>query len=269
MAVAQDEIFSNKIFLCGALPLLKTIASDVPSINKMFKKVHCVYQISALCPDAPDGKYATHFQVNGDEWVVHADKVDTRPFIELEFKSVEQMNSFFKGKIAPNTLPKMKGIAKYPKEFIAFMACLLKMANVVGATEAPEKEEDKALMVKCMFYLLTSGISKLNKEGHPEIKDWTMKSPDRVYALAVNDHPEVSAFIRIKAGKSRAGRGEYKRAMPFFTLRFDSFDSALGTLLGTSDMLEDTKAGRIIMDGGPEFGAVFGGFLLTIGSYAK
>ena len=55
----------------------------------------------------------------------------------------------------------------------------------------------------------------------------------------------------------------------FFTLRFDSFKSALGTLLGTDDMLDATKNGRIVMDGGPEFGAQFGGFLLTVGSYVQ
>ena len=85
----------------------------------------------------------------------------------------------------------------------------------------------------------------------------------------MNDHPESSAYVRVKAGKTRAGRGEYKRAMPFFTLRFSSYDAALGTLLGIDDMLEATKSGRIIMDGGPEFGATFGGFLLTIGDLAK
>ena len=57
--------------------------------------------------------------------------------------------------------------------------------------------------------------------------------------------------------------------MPFFTLRFDSFKSALGTLLGTDDMLESTKSGKLIMDGAPEFGAQLGGFLLMIGDLAK
>lgn len=272
MAIAKEEYYSNRIFLSAALPLLKVIAADVPSINKQFKKVHCVYQVSCLDPDAPGGKWATHFVVNGDEWLIHAGKTAVRvgkqPFVELEFKSVEAMNAFFKGKIGPATLPKMKGL-NFLKEFIAFMAALLKMAAVLGAETAPEAEEDKALMVKCMFYLLTSGISQLNKLEHPEIHEWTMKSPDRVYALAVDGHPESAAFIRIKAGKSRAGRGEYKRAMPFFTLRFDSYDSALGILLGTADMLDATKTGKLIMDGGPEFGAQFGGFLLTIGALAK
>ena len=105
--------------------------------------------------------------------------------------------------------------------------------------------------------------------GHKEIREWTAKSPDRVYAFAVDGYPQVSAFLRIKAGKSRAGRGEYKRAMPFFTLRFNNLDSAPGILMSIDDMLEATKAGRLIMDGGPEFGAQLGGFMLEIGALAK
>ena len=57
--------------------------------------------------------------------------------------------------------------------------------------------------------------------------------------------------------------------MPFFTLRFDSYKSALGTLLGLDDMLEAVKAGKIIMDGAPEFGGQIGGFLLTVGGYIQ
>lgn len=57
--------------------------------------------------------------------------------------------------------------------------------------------------------------------------------------------------------------------MPFFTLRFDTLDSALGTLLGTDDMLTAVKQGHIIMDGAPEFGGQFGGFMLAVGDLAK
>ncbi|MCQ2462499.1 MAG: hypothetical protein MJ177_03725 [Clostridia bacterium] len=267
MAVAQDELYSNKIFLNAALPLVKVLATDVPSLKKKFEHAHAVIQVSALYPDCPDGKVGMHFVVNDGEWLVHTCLTED-PHIELQFKSIEKLNAFFKGNITLDAIPKIKGI-KHAGTLVAFVMTLLKMANVLGATEPPKDEETKALMVKCMFYLLTSGISQLNKMEHPEIHEWTSKSPDRVYALAVNDHPEASAFIRIKAGKSRAGRGEYKRAMPFFTLRFDSYDSALGILLGTMDMLDATKTGKLIMDGGPEFGAQFGGFLLTIGALAK
>ena len=266
---SKTEFLTNKIFMDAALPLLKVIANDCPDIKKKFRAVHCVYQVSALDPDAPGGKYATHFQVNCDEWVVHASKIEPKPMVELEFQSVEAMNAFFKGKIGPKTLPKMKGVLKHPEFFVPFLMALLKMANLLGMAEPPEDEETKRLMVKCYFYLLTSGISSLNKNGHEGIHDWTAKSPDRVFAFAVDNEPTVSAYIRVKAGKSKAGRGTYKRALPFFTMRFDSLDSALGILMGTADMLEYTRQSKLIMDGAPEYGSQLGGFMMEVGDMAK
>ncbi len=270
--MASEAIYTNKIFLCGALPLLKTIVADVPSLKSKFKKVHCVYQVSCLDPDAPDGKWATHFVVNGDEWLVHANKVAHRvgkqKYVELEFKSVDAMNAFFKGKIGPATLPKMKGV-NFIYEFGVFMMALLKMADLLGLETPPEDEETKRLLVKCYFYLLSVGISTLNKLGHEKIHDWTLKSPDRVYAWKVDGEDSVSAFIRIKAGKSKAGKGEYKRSMPFFTMRFDCLDSALGILMSIDDMLESVRTGKLIMDGAPEFGAQIGEYMLLVGALAK
>ena len=265
----KEEFLTNKIFLNAALPLLKVIVADVPSLKKKFRNVHCVYQISVLDLDAPDGKYATHFQVNGDEWLVHADKVDSMPLVELEFKSLSAMNDFFKGKMSPATLPKMKGVLKHPKEFVAFLMALLKMSALLGATTVPEDEETKRLLVKSYFYLLSSGISQLNKQGDEEVHEWAIKSPDRVYAWAVNGEPTCSAYLRVKAGKTRSGRGEYKRALSFFTMRFDSLDSALGILMSIDDMMDSTKKGKLIMDGAPEFGAQVGDFMLKVGALAK
>ncbi len=266
---SREDILTNKIFLCAVLPLVKTIAMDDPKLAKKFEHAHAVIQVSAKDPEAPEGKFATHYVVNSGEWLCHTDKVADNAHIELEFKSIETMNAFFKGKIGPSTLPKMKGVTKKPAVFAAFMMTLLKMSSMLTATEAPEAEEDKKLLVKCYFYLLSSGISTLNKQGHEQIHAWTLKSPDRVYAWAVNDYPDISAYIRIKAGKSKAGRGVYKRALPFFTMRFDSLDSALGILMGTADMLEFTKTGKLIMDGAPEFGAEIGNYMMMVGDYAR
>ena len=266
---SREDILTNKIFLCAVLPLVKTIAMDDPKLAKKFEHAHAVIQVSAKDPDAPNGKFATHYVVNSGEWLCHTDKVADNAHIELEFKSVEQMNAFFKGKIGPSTLPKMKGVAKKPAVFAAFMMTLLKMSSMLTATQAPEAEEDKKLLVKCYFYLLSSGISTLNKQGHEEIHRWTLTSPDRVYAWAVDGYPDISAYIRIKAGKSKAGRGVYKRALPFFTMRFDCLDSALGILMGTADILEFTKDSKLIMDGAPEFGAQIGNYMLMVGDYAR
>ena len=270
--MASEAIYTNKIFLCGAHPLLKTIVADIPSLHEKFKKVHCVYQVSCLDPDAPEGKYATHFVVNGDEWLVHADKVAKRvgkqKYVELEFKSVDALNSFFKGKITPATLPKMKGV-NFIREFGVFMMALLKMADLLGLEAPPADEDTKRLLVKCYFYLLSVGISTLNKQGHEAIHAWALKSPDRVYAWKVDGEDSVSAYIRVKAGKTKAGKGEYKRAMPFFTMKFNNLDSALGILMSIDDMLDSVKEGKLIMEGAPEFGAQIGEYMLQVGAYAK
>lgn len=267
--MASEVLLTNKIFLNAALPLLKVIATDDPKLAKKFEKVHCIYQVSACDPSAPDGKYATHFTVNSGEWKVCADKVATNAHIELEFKSMETMNAFFKGNIGPATLPKMKGVLKKPVEFASFMMVLLKMSSLLNIKECPKDEPTQVLACKCFFYLLSSGISQLNKNGHEGVQDWAKKSPDRVYAWAVDGHPEVSAYLRVKAGKTRAGRGTYKRAMPFFTMRFDCLPSAFGILLSTDDMLESTKLGKLIMDGAPEFGAQIGDFMMQVGAFAQ
>ncbi|MGI6773734.1 MAG: hypothetical protein GX264_01050 [Clostridiales bacterium] len=267
--MADLTLLTNKIFLNAALPLVKVIANDVPSLAKKFKNVHAVIQVSALDSSMPAGKAATHFVVNAGEWQVHADKVSSRVHVELQFKSREAMNAFFKGKISPATLPKMIGVTKNLKAFVAFMSVLLKMSSLLGSTQPPETVEEKRLLVKCFFYLLSNGISQLNKNGHEAVHNWALKSPDRVYAWAVDGEPEVSAYLRVRAGKTKAGRGEYKRSMPFFKMRFDSLDSALGILLSIDDMLESTRSGKLIMDGAPEFGAQIGEFMLLVGELAK
>lgn len=266
---SREDILTNKVFLCAVLPLIKTIATDDPKLAKKFEKAHAVIQVSCKDPEAPEGKYATHFVVNSGEWLCHTDKITDNAHVELEFKSVEAMNAFFKGKIAPATLPKMKGALAHTGVFAAFMQVLLKMSSLLTAKEPPQDDFTKALLVKCYFYLLSSGISTLNKQGHEAIHNWTLKSPDRVYAWAVDGYPDLSAYIRIKAGKSKAGRGVYKRAMPFFTMRFNNLDSALGILMSTDDMLEALKAGRLIMDGAPEFGGQIGEYMLTVAAYAQ
>ncbi|MCM1364768.1 MAG: hypothetical protein NC122_05455 [Faecalibacterium sp.] len=274
--LSQDAIFTNKIFLNAALPLVKTIATDVPSLAKCFEHAHAVIQVSALCDEVPEGKVGMHFVVNGDvekdgekgtEWLVHT-CLTKDPQIELEFKSVEALNGFFKGNITLGAIPKIHGIKK-AGTLVSFVRVLLKMSSVLTAKEAPKDVKEQELMVKCFFYLLSSGISQLNKAGHEDVHNWALKSPDRVYAWAVDGNPQVSAYIRVKAGKTRAGRGEYKRAMPFFTMRFDSYESALGILLGTADMLESVRQGKLIMDGAPEFGGQIGTYMLTVAGYAQ
>ena len=270
--MGNEALYASRIFLNAALPLVKVLAEEKPGLAKGFAGKSGVVQVSArnTLPAVEGGpgpeRVGTHFDiVDGKITVVPglADKVD----VELAFPSVEALNGFFSGK--SKKLPKISGALGRPGLFLAFLKTLLAMAGALGATKAPEDAEEQALLVKLFFYLLTSGISQLNKAGHPAVSKWAKTSPDRVYALAVEGRPELSAYVRIKAGNSRAVRGEYERSKPFFTLAFSSPRAALGTLLSEDEMLQATAEGKIIMKGAPEFGAQVGEFLLLVGSLAK
>ena len=241
--MASDETrYTNKIFMAAALPLMKTIATDVPELKKKFEGVNAIYQVSAKV-NAED-KEAVHFIVENGEWSVKLgeylgqEKIDA----ELAFSSMEKMNEFMKGK----------------------------MTSLLSITEPPENDEELSLLLcKLYFYLLSSGISQLNKMGHPQVHDWALKSPDRCYQWAVEGHPECTAYMRVKAGKSRAGRGEYKRSKPFFCMKFDCATSALKILLGTGDMFQMTASKQLIMEGAPEFGVQIGDYMMLVGNLAK
>ncbi len=263
---SDEDRYANKIFMAAALPLLKTIATDVPDMAKKFVGVNAVYQVSAIQEDG--SKDAVHFVIENGEWQCALGEYPGEQKIdaELEFSSIEKMNKFMKGNMAALPKFKMHSLSK----FIKFMEVLLKMSSLLNISTPPEDDEELCLLLcKLYFYLLSSGISALNKMGHPEIHSWATTSPDRVFQWAIEGHPECTAYMRVKAGKSRAGRGEYKRSKPFFCMKFDTAAHALMILLGTGDMLQMTKDKQLIMEGAPEFGAQLGDFMMTVGALAK
>ena len=130
--------YTNKVFMTGALPLLKTIANDVPELKKKFEGVNAVYQVSAMA-NAQD-KEAIHFIIEDGEWTVKLgeylgqQKIDA----ELQFASMEKMNAFFKGNMS--ALPKTnyiksivtseckmdmerKGVQSYQRDIYARFLC--------------------------------------------------------------------------------------------------------------------------------------------------
>ncbi|MGE5679156.1 MAG: hypothetical protein ACM3ZR_13965 [Pseudomonadota bacterium] len=258
----SEELYGSRIVLNAVLPLVKVIVESKPALSKHFQGKTGRIQVSAL---DPDGKTAMHFDIQDGQWTVLRGLADS-PDLELEFCSIAAMNSFFAGK--SKRLPRIKGWHKLGM-LVGFFKSLLTMSGLLSSKEPPSSEENKELMVKLFFYLLSSGISQLNKAGQPEVAKWAGRSPDRVYAWAVTGKPELSAYIRVKAGNSKAARGEYTRSKPFFTMRFDSVDSALGILMQKDNMLESTANGKLTMEGGPEYGAQLGEFMMLVASYVS
>ena len=260
--ISENDIYSSRIFINSVLPLMAVLANEVPDLKKKFEGKSGIVQVSVL---NDGGKIGMHFEIeNGSLKTVLS--VVGKPDVELEFASIPLFNDFFKGK--SKKLPKIRGIFKLGL-FVPTIKTLLYMAKLLGMTAPPDNQAEKELLVKLYFYLLSSGISQLNKAGHPRISEWAGKSPDRVYAWGIEGRNDISAYIRVKAGKTKASRGKYTYAKPFFTMCFDNVDSALGTLLGTDDLMEATANGRLIMEGAPEFGSQIGDYMMIVGGLAK
>mgnify|MGYP005796631559 CR=1 FL=1 len=57
--------------------------------------------------------------------------------------------------------------------------------------------------------------------------------------------------------------------MTFYVRGVGLQDGALGSRLGTDEVLEAVKEGRLIMDGAPEFGGQIGTYMLEVAALAK
>lgn len=264
--ITQDDLYAARIFFYSALPLLKVIAESEPKYGDKFKGKSFVFQVSAAYEGAEGGKMATHFVVEDGVWTTFVGKAHEAPDVEFAFSDLKKFIIFFSGKGMP--LPKIKGLTKLGV-LVPILMALLRMAGLLQAKDAPKKDEDQQMLVKLYFYLLPNGISQLNKLGHPEAKAFTGPSPDRAYAWDVTGYPELKSWLRIKAGNSKAGRGEYQRCKPFLTMRFDSTQHALDILMSKGDMIEYMSKMWLIIDGAPEFGAVLGDLMMLVGYYAQ
>jgi len=261
ITIVQGDHYATRIYLYSALPLIKVIVESYPKFKAKFKGKSFVFQASAIDPDGV--KLATHFIVENGEWTCVPGKVHDNPDCELTFPNLRNFVLFFSGLGMP--MPKIKGFGL----FFKMLPILLKMKGLMTSKDHPKTAEDRKMLVKLFFYLLPNGISQLNKLGYEPIKKWTATSPDRAYAFAVTGEPELQSWLRIKAGNSKSGRGEYPRCTPFLTMRFDSVEHALDILMEKGDMMEYMRQKWLNVEGAPEFGAQFGGFLFDIAEYAQ
>jgi hypothetical protein len=264
--IVKDDFYAAKVFLNSALPLLKVIVESEEKFGKKFAGKSFVFQVRALYPEVEGGALATHFVVEDGKWTTVVNKIHENPDVEFLFPNLRNFNIFFSGKGMP--LPKIKGFNKLGT-LVSILMTLLRMAGLLQSTEIPKKEADQIMLVKLYFYLLPSGISTLNKLGVPEFKKFTETSPDRAYAFAVTGYPELQSWLRIKAGNSKSGRGEYKRCKPFLTMRFDSPQHALDILMSKAEMIPYMQKKYLMVEGAPEFGAALGNLLFGVAYFAQ
>jgi hypothetical protein len=113
------------------------------------------------------------------------------------------------------------------------------------------------------LYMVSTALSQMNKAGDPEMSAWTAKQPERIYQWSI-DGEDIACHLKIKAGKSKAGRGVYTRRQPFVHMRFSSIENALPVLANEVDSVTAIGKGWVTNDGSPEYGGRIGDFMMRI-----
>ncbi|MEW5734277.1 MAG: hypothetical protein AB1921_05445 [Thermodesulfobacteriota bacterium] len=250
---SQRDMLAARIFLRAVLPVIKVILTDDPKAAKRFANVSAKVQFVAKDPEEPVGACLVFDK--GEFSVVQG--VCEKPDLTFSFRTVARMNAMFAGKPA---VPFIRGLHKVGlliKVFSLLMGLMVLMPNA-----RPTDPAKRRLKVKMTFYMITTALSQYNKGGDPEMVKWASRQPERIYQITVDEG--IAAYLRVKAGKTKAGRGVYARRRPFVHMKFNGVDGAMPVVLNDVDMVTAVRKGYLVVEGSPEYGANIGDFMVRI-----
>ena len=267
-APPDRQLLRARLFLRAALPVAKVILEDDPRMKKRFEKVRARVQFVAKGTPEPLGAYLVFGEPAAapDEAAAEAPKAAfrveqgfcERPDITFTFGSVQKLNDFFAGK---TVLPGIKGLHRLgllTKVFGLLLGLKLMLPNA-----QPKDPAKRRLKVKMTIYMITTALSQYNNGGDPEMKTWTSKQPERVYQMLVE--PEnIGAYLRVRGGLTKAGRGVYARRRPFVLMQFHGVDGALAVMNKEVGFIDGVGKGFVRIEGSPEYAANFNDFMMRV-----
>ncbi len=246
------DVLAARILLRGALPLLKVILQENADRAAKFAGLNAVVQFAVK--DSELGSYLVW--TDGELDVKH--EIHPDPTVAFRFKTPAKLVAFLTGK---TVLPSISGW--YHVGLLAKVVPLLLSLKLLMPDVVPTDPDKKALKVKLLMYMVTTALSQLNKGGEPDMVKFCAKSPDRIYQWSVvPDGPH--AYLRVKAGKTKSGRGVYTRRRPFVHMRFNGVDGAFAVMTSQVDTVEAVKVGHLDLDGSPEYAKEIGIFMKRV-----
>ncbi len=242
------------LLMKAALPLTKVLVEEKPEIAWIYKKWNKAIQ----------------FRVEGDEdlcchiafvdgVISFSEKKHPAPDIEFLFKDSASFVALMTGKPA---LPKIKGLLRNFPTLLGFLPLMLGL-TLLMPNKLPKDPKGRALKIKLLLYFISVALSKLNKAGDEEMRKFTKNMPDRIFQWSV-EQGGPAVYLRIKHGRTKAGKGLYTRRKPFVHMRFSSIDSAFEVLTGQIDNVVAMKEGKLVVEGSPEHGKDISGIMKNI-----
>lgn len=254
--MADDRtLLTTRIILNAILPVMKVVVSDDLKMKKRFEGVTARVQFIAN-DDA--GKQGAVLVFNDGELAIEQGIGETAD-ITFSFGSLKKFNDFLCGK---TVVPKISGLMK--TRLLIKVVMLLLAMKILMPDARPTAPDKKRLKVKMVIYMITTALSQYNKGGDPDMAVWTGKQPDRIYQMSVAGEDDIAAYIRIKAGKTKAGRGFYKRRRPFVHIQFAGIDEALPVQLNDVEFVGALAQNLVSVEGSPEYASKLNDFMQRI-----
>lgn len=285
MKASDKDVLTAKLYFNAAFPaLIVPLTEDAKQVEK-FKNVNAVVEFRAaddanpvacyilflseeMAAKSAEGKRFKVFQGEYPGYIEMADgkKYEDLKVVKMYFKSIKSLLGVFKGSSPAEMLgivsPLLKNIVNpVTLKFLFLMLTLTKtMPNYLPDDTQPWEQY---LKVKLSLYLITRALSTANKLGWPDMAEWTEKQPDRTYQFIVGPtldksgkelYPEIKAYLRVKNGKSKSGKGE--RKYPFVLFKFPNPDSCLAVLTGRYEFVESVNKGCVEILGAADSYAV-------------
>ena len=254
------EFLRTRLFLRAALPCVKVMLEDDPATKKRFKNVNAVVQFVAKNQPRAVGAYLWFADgtVRVEQGFWDADGLGREPDITFTFGSLGKLCDFFAGK---TVLPSIRGY-NHPALLAKVLQLLLSLKLMLPSAQ-PTDPAKRRLKLKLTLYMITTALSQYNKGGDPEMRRWTAKQPDRIYQFSVE--PEgIAAYLRVRGGQTKAGRGVYQRRRPFVHMRFNGVDGALAVMNKDVEFVEGVGKGMVRIDGSPEYAANLNDYMMRV-----
>ncbi|MFH1982497.1 MAG: hypothetical protein ABIL58_11685 [Pseudomonadota bacterium] len=251
-AIDRDRM-AARLFLRAVLPVMKILLTEDAKMASRFAEAN--FRISFHAPDERGPVGACVKLDHGAFSIAFAPCEDAE--IVFRFSSLAKMNAFFAGK------PVVPAIRGWWRLGLLIKAVSLLMGlKILMPTADPKDAGRRRLKVKMTFYMITTALSQYNKGEDPEMAQWTARQPERIYQITVDE--DIAAYLRVKAGKTKAGRGVYGRRKPFVHMCFSGVEGAYPIVMNQVNMVDAVRDGLLRIDGSPEYARDMGDFMMRI-----
>jgi hypothetical protein len=257
--MADNTGLINRIVCRSVLPLMRVLYEEKQdsALFRALRGVDGSFQLAVK-----NSEHGAWLQFSGGECKVNPG-VNPQADIAILFRDQASMNAMFTGGSPTEIgMPGLKGIWRL--RLLIKTLPLLMGLTLLMPDKQPKDEDTRRLKVRMIMYMVANALSQLNKGGDEDMVKWTAKQPDRIYQFSVQPEGEPAAYLRVKGGKTKAGRGVYQRKAPFIHMQFNGIDGAYKVFAENKETVSAMADGDVALEGSPEYGGVLGSFMVRV-----